>query len=267
MKQTLGLAAAATAAVLMLAAPHVSSALSGGQGQKVTGRVTYVFQRGKRPNPGYDTARITFRSAKKLRPLFLSGRNQDGSLTVVFPELGVAESLVDTAEMAELVGYGRTEGEARIVFDRYGDAPADHARFVGSAWLGGEPRPPVVLLVRSVSNWRPKKGPKGDGDPYAPAAFTADLAGALEVAGHRAEFATEADVSLRHAVHSETRGSSPAQMTVRARVMVKGSELGLVGDDAGDIQVAVMFAGYTDFRGTVKDVLEEATDTGLEGLE
>ncbi len=218
-------------------------------GKVITGVPTgYSFARYFKGRwPGYQTARITLRNPKKLRPLYLTGHNKEGKITLTFQDLGDLESMAEDVEMAAFLDYAKCVGSYTVRLDTYSAADCDLERFVGTEWLKQEERPAIEVDIKKISNWvRPEKVVKNNKTGVVESTqHGVKVTGSIRVGDKSHPFTTVARATLW-----EPAEGSPAKLFVRFRMKVKGSDLGLTGDDAGELDMYFASCGFADHRTT-----------------
>ena len=190
--------------------------------------------------PDYDTSMIVFRSAGKRRPLYVTGRGSDGQMQVAFKDLGGLESALTTRGAGALVDLATTKESFTVRLDHWHAPAADAARTAGADWLRQRARPAFTLRGEALVSWGLALGQ--DKRPLHET-YVAVLKGSLAV-GQRAR-PIEAPVTVRFIDQDAT--GKPPRMAIAGDLKLAGSDLGLGGDDAGDLQVAFSVEGYTTF--------------------
>jgi hypothetical protein len=234
------------------------------------GQVTYDFNP-IRKWPRWNTARMTIRNEKKLRPLFFSGRHDDGKLIVKFAQ---AQEGLDTfmgdPNAAALLGSTHTSGTAEILMDNRTVDRWDLDRFACGPLLEKEPDLGVRMEIVSVNGWKPLTGKR---KPRNGEGYTATVNAKLHFirCGRRARqgrsavkektlytipVKAPARVILGDPVNT-AEGSSPGNMQIRATFTIKGSQLEMTGDDAGELSIYAMCVGYTDFSGEARKHMKD----------
>ena len=128
--------------------------------------VTYDFVATR---PDYDTMRVTFRSARRSAgPVFVTGRNRKGSLTVKFPKAGALSVFSGDARLVEVMGEVETQGTFTAVATHYSADRTGAAGYVCGDWVRRDDQPAVRLDVASVTNWRGYEAPKEKGKAAKP---------------------------------------------------------------------------------------------------
>ena len=238
---------------------------------RTLGKVVYSFER-ERPWPRHDTSRATFRSDAKLRPLLLVGRNLGGSMTFRFEQ---AAGLGDLGGVEIDLGDAKvtTSGGFSVVWDRYSDSP-DAERMACADWLKRECRYHVILKIDSMKDFRQADGDKA---PRGSEVFQARVHGALQLAdkvveeGQAARYVvrravdidTPATLTFRDGAASAEKGVTHASLTLRGAATLKGGQIGLTGDDAGDVKLQFMLTGYTDFQSQTEKLYKTRLDNKL----
>jgi hypothetical protein len=233
------------------------------------GAVTYDFNP-IRKWPGWFTSRMTIRSDRKLRPIYFSGKNEQGKVTVNFADTEGLDDFVGVEGLAPLLGSVKVTGSAEIILPEITLDSSDLDRFAMADLLKKNSGLVAKVVVTGLTQWKPvtdKKRKKARGESYT-ATLKAKLVFAEKVGKRRkrkprklkelASVDVEAEgakVIFADAVAS-TEGSSPAKMYIRANFTVKGKQLGL-GDDAGDLSVYFMCVGYTDYSGEARKHIQD----------
>jgi hypothetical protein len=209
----------------------------------------YTFSRNF---PRYTTSYVALRNPKKLRPLFISGRGNDGMLyfrPLEMDRLGKIAQEVDMDNLAGLAEVATGRGVVSVQLDNYSHSASDQERTVGTDWLLKDPRPPLILEIQSLVKWGIQ-----DTKQAGRVVYRAEMRGALKAGGRSVPLAQEATVTV-----IEATVESEPMVVVRWKFAFQGAELGLTGDDAGEIQAQVMMAGYLNVRGTdTKAALDKA---------
>jgi hypothetical protein len=226
-------------------------ALSAG---KVT--VSYLFgvdENGKWPGGKHETALLVLRSPKKLRPLFITGRAEQkrAVVKVTLPDESEMGRFIDTKQMADLLDFGKTEGGFAVELKTYGSSRYDLGRRVGTAWLQQDPWPTITFRVTGMENWLPKE--RNDKPNASYTVYEVTLLARLEAGPESVDLRAPAKVTLRDAVTGKKR--RPARMQIAASFRFRGSDAGLTGDDAGEVQAFLACEGIGILRTKVESSL------------
>ncbi len=255
-----------SAVALTLGAPLTRLDAGKRRPRKLTGNVLYEFTRGRSRVsrgswPGFDTALITFDNPRKLRPLLSSGRNVHGAMLVTWEEYdGPLSSLIDDPDMAGLLGgVPRTRGEFTVAFDRWPTMQGDPAPYTCAGWIRRRPRPRFGLTVREMADWAPLAEMRRGRRRIRPNTYECTLKGAFRVDTDEYEVTIPARVHFGEPEHSEKR-RRPATMSIQGRFTMLGADMGLTGDDAGEIRITVQMVGFTDFTSVTGKLLKKALD-------
>lgn len=210
-----------------------------------------------RPCPGYETSLLVLRNERKLRPLFVTGRgapvdakSTDGRLTVSFTNPKDIGSILEHGGTAGLVDLATATGRFAVRFSRTSHGEADVERTVCTEWLGRPERPEVTLWVERVTDFKAAEDRQGR---KVPDAYDVVLSGKLEVAGRAIPLKSPARATFIEAVPS--KGIRPS-LRLDLEFAFQGADLGLTGDDAGDIRASITTVGFTDFGEVRQDLLE-----------
>lgn len=178
--------------------------------------------------PKHTEAFIVARNPKKMRPLYMYGKNDAGAIELNFDDAGgLAAGYVITSK-----------GTAAIRMGRYSVTRAlDAPRIAATDWVKADPHPEVVVTINSLGNWKDKNnnmkkilgfraGPKlGEKEKIIVALFSATAKGTIEANGKKAPFSAPMTVTFRDANLYWVMG-------VTCPIKVKGKALGLTGEDA-----------------------------------
>lgn len=188
---------------------------------------TYRDRAANRDWPRWVTVAAVIRNEAKRRPLFLYGRNHEGTLAVTFDDMAGLEDGLRVS----------VTGTAVIRADRYSATRAlDVDDFAAADWVRADPMPPVFLAVTALENL------KVDGDGMKPllaenrpsdarararrrATYTGTLVGEVRVGDAVAP--VRAPVTLTFGEAADHYG-----MTLVSRIAVRGADVGLGGADA-----------------------------------
>lgn len=246
-------------------------------GFQPSGTTIYDFGAPQRGSgfPRYDTALLKLRNDKKLRPLFATGRNEDGKLSVGFRKKSGLEEVVPGGNVADLQKSVQSSGTMSILIDRFSASEFDLPRFAGTDLLSPNPRPVLRLVVTDLKDWKrvEARGKRKN----AGSAYQVQMHGRLEIvkrtevpgSGRRKEyklqtvrkwtFVQPATVMLRDPVVSK-KSRSPGVMRIQTTFEFAGRNLGLGHDDEGPLKLFVQFEGYTVFKNQTKGLLNKTTD-------
>ena len=187
--------------------------------------------------PKYCTSRITLRNPRKLRPLFLGGRGQNGILAfrpLDMERLGKIAAEVDLDNLAGLAELATASGAVSAQFDMIAAGVCDLDRFACADWLRQDVRPRFSFQVESLTQWKVHDAKRPEATEYQ-----ANLKARFSAGERGAEINTPAVVTIIAATPETT-----PHIVIRCRFALVGAELGLSGDDAGELQAAAMLAGY-----------------------
>jgi hypothetical protein len=199
--------------------------------------------------PGYCTAKLVLRNAKKLRPLFLVGKGQEGVLAfrpADMKQLGEIAGEVNLENLAGILEVATSSGEVAVRYDRYSAAAVDLERFVGTDWLKSEPRPALELKIKSIEKWTVHSIRQGLVE------YKVKVSAVLKVGEKQLEIKQETVAKIH-----EGGLSGAAHISARLNFTFKGSELGLTGEDAGELEASLMFAGYTRMVKEAQQILKK----------
>lgn len=196
--------------------------------------------------------------SRTLRPLFVTGRGLDGTLSVKFTNMGELEGFEG---LGELASAAETSGTGSAVMDTWAGGRPDAEDFVGSDWIAARDKPALLVKVTEITQWSATTDRRTSSG--ARETFSARVSGEIHVARSRVEgdapdqtivYDTDKKVRFEGAkaevaffdlgIVKERKISG---MTVRGWPKVKGSDLGLTGADSGDVEVYFSITGYTDF--------------------
>lgn len=185
--------------------------------------------------PGWCVSYMTFRNEKKRRPLYVYGWGNEGIFSVIFDNDGGLRT-----EYATL-----TKGKGSVNMDRYSCTSAlDWDDFACGAWVKEDPHPKIVMTVKAMRGWKKQNNeikkfldanrgilPKKEMEAMRPK---------YEVSLDLDMTVNEKTVSLKGVPCSVTlgEGGTTWSMYFQTRFKFKGVELGLTGDDAGEIAVS-----------------------------
>jgi hypothetical protein len=232
------LAAGLVAAAALAAAPSKDEKSPAALGVPVSYR--FDLDRRREGWPDYDTSMLLVRSARKLRPLYVTGRGSGGEMQVAFKDLGGLESALTTRGAGALLDMATTKEAFTVRLDHWHAPAADAARTAGTDWLARPARPAIVLVGEALTSWGFALGQ--DKRPLKET-YVAVLKGTLAVGDRTRRI--EAPVTVRF-IYLDSSGK-PARMVVAGGLKLAGSDLGLGGDDAGELEVAFSVEGYTTF--------------------
>lgn len=225
--------------------------------------MVYTFAPVK-PCPGYETSLLALRNERKLRPLFITGRgapvapkSPDGRLTVTFINPNDIGSILEHGGTGGPPDAATARGRFAVRFTRYSHGEADLQRTVGTEWLGRTERPEIVLAVERVTQF--KAAEDRHGHPI-PETYDVLVQGKLEAAGRSVAVKVPARATFIEAVPS--KGIRPS-LRLDLEFTFQGADLGLTGDDAGDLRAEVSTVGFTDFGEVRQDLLERMQLPGL----
>jgi hypothetical protein len=197
--------------------------------------------------PGHCLSYAVFRGTGKTRPLYMCGKMNSGTLTFRFDSVG---RVIDC----------RVEGHAGVVFSPSCTILSDVKTHACAQWLEQKPEPAISINLKSVRDF--------DVDDSAVAAFFGQAVPHAEAhaAAKAAKGETEpippvrlvtkalADVEISVGAASTTAVGVPLDVAFMqdglwsadliAACKVKGRELGLTGDDAGELSVYVHFGAF-----------------------
>lgn len=165
--------------------------------------------------PRYMTTVVVIRNENKLRPVFITGRGAGGRLEFD-PE-----------------NPDRAEGSFSIAAGRYSTSRADAERMAATEWVLADPRPTITLEVDALNDWE-----KTDDNR-----FSVRLTGRIRAGDQSARVAGPANIRT----HGEGRVQghpAPDRLALTATLTVEGGELGLGGDDAGEIEFRFVGFGF-----------------------
>ena len=261
-KKRAWLVLAAVAACGAVAARRGGAAAPGVPLQRqLTEGVKYVFE----PVVGerritHDTAVLTLRNRAKLRPLFVTGRGQAGSLEVVFEDVGDMQGLVDSGDVAELLDYGKTRGKARIAFEEYSASLPDADRTAGADWVKADAPPELVLTIKAVRGWAPQtpKPEGGDGADEEGASRRYGVKIQATLAAGERTAAIEAPGEATLAAPGAGKGGEAGRMILRGTFTFQGADLGLTGGDAGEMAGTFEAVGLRAYAPAEAEELGEA---------
>lgn len=262
--------AAAVAYLVVAAGPVGAKKPKGPRASiKEVGTVTYDF-RALKKWPGYYTARMTIRNPEKLRPLFLSGRNREGKITVTFPDESGLEDFGDTSGLEGLTGGTRTVGSATVGLYEITVDRSDLERTAGGELFGDAIERSFFVTIEKITDFQPANDKRGR---ELKDTFDAKLHGRMTVnrlirkeGGRRRDYTTKADESMAIAgpcrvafldAESTAETSVPARMVIRSHLTLDGSKLGLTHKGSDKLKVYFQCVGYTDFTGEAKKELED----------
>ena len=237
------------------------------------------FDRPDRLYPTHHTTLVALRNPKKPFPLFATGINLDGKMTFTFADDKEMDVLADGSELTGTIEYGRTAGEFRAVADAYGPV-LDRKRLAGADLPAGGKPAPLIVQVRRVRNFSPVRGGRtmtGQFRRYnvkidavlarcraeAPATPPADAGRdayaplrqvTLEAAGYVAM--TDGVLAAK-----DPADNVPGAVMISGRATFTGADLGLTGEDAGEIEVHFVCVGYTDYATAAGAILKGRTPT------
>ena len=210
--------------------------------------------------PDYDTMRVTFRSAcRSAGPLFVTGRNRKGSLTVKFPKAGALSVFSGDARLVEVMGGVETQGTFTAVATHYSADRTGAAGYVCGDWVRRDDQPAVRLDVASVTNWRGYEAPKEKGKAAKPRhtfTYRVTIKGALTIDRKTVPITADALAGFDPAASDDEE----ATLTLRANVTVEGPKFGLTGDDAGPLNIGLVIVGFTTFKQSAKDLVKTSDE-------
>ncbi len=166
-------------------------------------------------HPGHMTTVVVIRNENKLRPVFITGRGAGGQLEFD-PE-----------------NPARAEGSFSIAAGRYSTSRADAERMAATEWVEADSRPTIKLEVDALNDWEKTNDNR----------FSVRLTGRIRVNDQSTRVAGAANIRT----HGEGRVQghpAPDRLALTATFTVEGSELGLSGDDAGEIQFRFVGFGF-----------------------
>jgi hypothetical protein len=242
--------------------------------------ISFTTEKDEQRWPSWDLGSVGIRNAKALRPLYLAGKGYGGALSVHFNR--DAEALGDfTGEkkIGKLMSAARTTGCIKAICDEYSVSDAGTDQFAARELITAETRPLVVIEVRNIRQWVPMTRKKTTGGSRTKYEAVAD--GTVRLV-HRTwsgeglnrkctdkvlETTTFSDAGvevlfrdLTVTVGRRTRPVGAAM--VRGTGTITGSELGLTGRDAGELEIYFSVMGWTDYGQSSTDAmtLDKATE-------
>lgn len=234
------------------------------------------FDRPDRPHPTHHTTLIALRSPRKPFPLFATGINLDGKMTFTFADDKEMDVLADGSELTGTIEYGKTAGEFRAVADAYGPV-LDRKRLAGADLLAGGKPTPLTVQVRRVRNFSPVRGGRTLTGQFArynvkiDAVLARCRADAPPADAGRDRYTPVRQVALEAAGYvamtdgvlaaKDPADKAPGAVTISGRATFAGADLGLTGDDAGEIEVHFVCVGYTDYAAAAGAILKGRTPT------
>lgn len=224
----------------------------------------YRDRQRQRDWPRWVTVMLTVRNPAKRRPLFMYGRNESGTLTLSFDDMG---GLADGFEV-------RADGDAVIRVNQYSATRAlDVDDYSAADWVRADPMPEVRVVITALEGFADQnQGMKALLDPNRKsdarsrdqrrAVYAATMRGEIRVHEARAPFEVPVQVTLGERVDHYT-------LTLEATMAVKGADLGLTGGDAGEtLSLRLLTTAFAAFPQTQRaptiDSLDMDMDLGLD---
>jgi hypothetical protein len=182
--------------------------------------------------PGWCCSYMTFRNEKKRRPLFVYGWATGGVVTVTFDN---KSGLLEDFKVASV-------GTGTVDVSNYACTRAeDWVDYTCAEWVNQEPMPTVQVSVKAIRGWKEQN--------QIIKAFLNPDRGALkkrDLETFRPEYGAQVDMVLSAAGRTLAVTNLPCKFTFgdhekywnvkfTLRFNFQGADLGLTGDDAGEI--------------------------------
>jgi hypothetical protein len=197
--------------------------------------------------PGHCLSYAVFRNAGKARPLYMCGKSNSGTLTFRFDSVG---QIVDC----------RVEGHAGVVFNPNSTILSDVKTHACAQWLEQNPAPAIAVKLKSVRDLNIDDSAFRDffrkAIPHAKAHAAAKAAkgNAEPIPPIRLVTKALADVEIAVGAASATAAATPVDIAFVqdglwsadfvAACKIKGRDLGLAGEDAGELSVHLHFGAF-----------------------
>ena len=175
-----------------------------------------------RTAPRFMTTMVFITNPRKLRPILLYGRGERGSLR------------------ADPDNTARNQADFSVLADRYDTAAVDTDRMAAGTWVARErgDRPSVRVRVREISGVERREEGRDR------RRYRASFRGELEADGRTVPFTSEGTLRFTDAGRVQGHRAS-ARVYLSTSFTVRGQDLGLAGEDAGDLEFEVWMIGYT----------------------
>lgn len=219
--------------------------------------------------PTHCVSYMVFENAKKTRPLYLWGKQRRGTLSLKFDD---EEALGLEPEV---------KGSAQVYFTHTTTVLGDWQTFACSSWLKAKRKPRVYVTLTNVRNVTAEAGvmkrffvkirerdvmvaymatlKKGKQKPVPPVRGTKFKAiGDIEI-----KVSTKTTTVKNVPITLDLSGSEIWQINYEGTLRIKGADLGLEGDDAGELSVHVNGGA---FCGIPPKFREEVTEKELKKL-
>lgn len=221
--------------------------------------------------PGWCNIYVVFRNEKKKRPLFALGSGSGGALFCPF----------DTSGLVEKDEPDASTGEGKIKIEFYDPKRGTACFFRGEdwntytcgQWVQADPSPTLDITLSNVAEWKtadklmrkflnPDRRRPPPGTPDITPKFTTLADMNIRVGNNRAQLkAVPCKVTF-----AELEARAIWQVRFEIRTKVAGTELGLVGDDAGDISLFFVAIAYCDPPKGFKAPTLEGDTINMHGL-
>ncbi|MCC5849390.1 MAG: hypothetical protein JJU29_15010 [Verrucomicrobia bacterium] len=168
--------------------------------------------------PRFMTTLVRIENAEKLRPIVIYGRGHEGAFKA------------DPAHPAD------NEADFTLRANRYNESRVDTERMAAGAWVAraDDRRPDILIRITRV------EVQERENDHRYRVRFT----GTLTADGH--EVPIQSAGSIRFAAAGRVQGHRASdRVYLSTEFTIAGEDLGLEGDDAGEIKFRVQAIGYT----------------------
>lgn len=188
---------------------------------------------------------LTFRNPKKLRPLYVCGASGEGDLTVKLAELKALGSFADTGqEMADLLDAIVVKGSFAGRAYWFSACRFGAKDYTCADWVVTPKPPDIKVAVAEAYDWQPVKDRQGN---LSKDTFDVKLKLVFRVGEASAAYSLPAVASF----------TAPNGLRFSGGFTMRGADMKLTGDDAGEIAVTFSISGKTDFKSAMKGALEK----------
>jgi hypothetical protein len=230
--------------------------------------------------PELDLGSIGFRNPRALRPLYLAGRGYGGTISVHFdPDAEKLGDFTGEKKLGKLLSAAKTTGELKVICDEYSLSDAGHEQFAARELIAATPRPLVAVEVKNIRQWVPMSRQRTSAGVRTRYQAVCDGSVALvrrewsgegldrtktdevlktaRFEGAKVEILFK-DITVPYGRSTLTLGA----MIVRGTADITGSDLGLTGRDAGEMEIRFSVEGMTDFGKSSTEAmdLDKATE-------
>jgi len=213
--------------------------------------------------PTHCVSYMVFDNAKKARPLYLWGKQRRGTLALQFDD---EEALGLEPEV---------KGSAQVYFTHTATPLGDWETFTCAAWLKASRKPRVYVTLSNVRNVTAEPGVMKqffarirERDVMVAYMATLDKKKQEPVPPVRgAKFKAIGDVEIKVGTKTSTvkdlpivlelSGAEQWQINFEAKLKIKGADIGLDGDDAGELSVDVNGGAFSGVPPKFREAVTE----------